>query len=216
MEKTPLLKAIVREHQGSIAAAKLRKEGKIPAIVYGHKEESLAIALDGHTLERVLHSGHRMLEVQTDKKKESVMFKDVQYDYLGKNIIHVDLIRVNIAEMIKVEVAIELKGTAKGASEGGIIQEHLDKIEIECKASNIPDSIVVSVKEMEIGDSLHAGDVKLPEGAKLITKPETLLAACSIVAAAKSAEELEEEQPTTPEVIGETKEDESESAEKEK
>ncbi|MHC4753000.1 MAG: 50S ribosomal protein L25, partial [Planctomycetota bacterium] len=124
MEKTLLLKAEVREHTGSKAVQRVREQGRIPAIVYGHKQEPVAISLDAHNFVEGLHHGHRLMDVQVGRKKEKMIVKELQYDYLGKNIIHADLMRVDITESVKVTVPIELKGTARGTHEGGIIEEH--------------------------------------------------------------------------------------------
>ena len=212
MAKTKLLKAELREHTGTNAVQKVRKEGRIPAIVYGHKKNPVAISLDAHNFVEVLHHGQRLLDVQIDKKKEKIIVKDLQYDYLSKNIIHADLMRVDITEAIKVNVPIELKSAniAKGTHEGGIIEEHANQLEIECRPTDIPETIVVLVKEVGVGDSLHASDITLPEGVKLISPPETLLVTCHLVAAAKTTEQVEEEIPTAPEVITEAKTPEEE------
>jgi len=210
MEETLVLKAQKREQTGSKSAAKVRKEGRIPAIVYGHKEEPVAISLDTHNLVEGLHHGHRLMDVRLGRKRFSAIVKDLQYDYLGKSIIHVDLMRVDVSETVKVTVPIELKGTAQGTHEGGIVTEHIDHLEVECKVTDIPEAIVVSVKEMGVGDTLHAEDIELPDGVKLVSEPSTLLVTCSLVAAAKTTEELEEEVPTAPEVISEAKEAEEE------
>jgi large subunit ribosomal protein L25 len=215
MEKALVLKAEIREQTGSKSAAKVRKQGRIPAIVYGHKKEPVAISLGVHNLVEGLHHGHRLMDVQIGKKRQKMIVKDLQYDYLGKNIIHVDLMRVDVTETIKVMVPIELRGKAKGTHEGGIITEHTDHVEVECKVTDIPENIVVSVKEMEVGDTVHASDIELPEGVKLSSSPETLLVTCSLVAAAKAIEELEEEAPIAPEVIGEAKEPEEQPSEEE-
>jgi len=205
-----LLKAEVRERTGSKDAARVRKQGRIPAIVYGHKKEPAAISLDAHSLVEGLHHRHRLMNVQIGKKREKVIVKDLQYDHLGKDIIHVDLMRVDVKEMVKLTVPIELKGTAKGAHSGGIIQEHTDHLEIECKVTGIPESIVVSVKELDVGDTVRTGDVELPEGVTLVSDASTVLVTCSLVAAAKTTEELEEEAPAAPEVITEAKKEEGE------
>jgi len=206
MKKTLLLKAEIREQTGSKTVRKIREQGRIPAIVYGHKKEPAAISLDAHNFTEGLHHGHRLMDVQIGKKKEKTIIKELQYDHLGKNIIHVDLMRVNVAEMVKVTVPIELKGTAVGTHESGIIEEQTDRLEIECKVSDIPETIIVSVKDVHVGDNLHARDIELPEGINLVSSPETLLVTCHLVDAAKSTEEAEEEMPAAPEVIGETKE----------
>ena len=221
MAKTLLLKAEIRERTGTKAVQKIRKEGRIPAIVYGHKKTPVAISLDAHNFAEGLHHGHRLMDVQINKKKEKIIVKDLQYDYLGKNIIHADLMRVDITETIRVTVPIELKGAAaaKGTHEGGIIEEHTDHLEVECKATDIPETIVVSVKEIGVGDALYASDIELPEGVKLVSSPEMLLVTCHLVAAAKTTEEVEEEMPTAPEVITEAEkpeEDETKAPEDEK
>jgi large subunit ribosomal protein L25 len=213
MEKDLQLTATIRENTGSKAAAKERKQGRIPAVVYGHKKEPEAISLDEHNLLVGIHHGHRLMDIKIGKKIQKVLVKDLQYDHLGRNIIHADLVRVDITETIKVTVPIELKGTAKGTQEGGVITEHTDHLEIECQAANIPESIVVTVTDMDVGDTMHAKDVELPEGAKLSSSPDILLVTCSLVAAAKAAEEIEEEVPAAPEVITEAKEAEAEAPE---
>jgi large subunit ribosomal protein L25 len=208
MGKTVLLKAEVREKTGSKCAAKLRKQGQIPAVVYGHKQEPEAISLDARSFVEQLHHGHRLMDVQIGKKKEKMIVKDLQYDHLCKDIIHADLMRVDVTETVRVVVPVELKGIAYGAHEGAIIEKHANHLEVECKVTDIPECIVVLVKDMKIGDTLHARDIAIPEGVKLISPLETLVAACSVVVAAKTTEELEVETPAAPEVITEVKQPE--------
>ena len=87
MEKLLFLKAEIRDHTGSKDAIKLRKNGRIPAIVYGHKQKPVAVSLDRNTIVEELHHGHRLMDVQIGRKKEKMIVKDLQYDYLGKDII---------------------------------------------------------------------------------------------------------------------------------
>jgi large subunit ribosomal protein L25 len=213
MEKTLLLKAEVREHTGSNAVRKVRQQGRVPAIVYGHKEEPVAISLNEHDFVAGLHHGRRLIDVQIGRKKEKMIVKEVQYDYLGRNIIHADLMRVDMSETIKVTVPIELKGIAAGTHESGIIDEHVDRLEVECKVADIPQTLVVWIKDVHVGDAIHAGDIELPENVKLSSPAQTLVVTCHLVAAAMTAEEAEEETPTGPEVIGEVKESEEEASE---
>jgi len=205
MNKTLLLEAQIREHTGSKAAAQVRKQGRIPAIVYGHKQDPIAISLDAHDFAEGLHHGHRLMDVKVEGQTQKMMLKDLQYDYLGRKIIHADLIRVDVTETVRVTVPIELRGVAQGTHEGGIVEEHADRLAVECLVTNMPETIVVSVKEVGVGDVLHAGDLALPDGVTLVSSPETIVITCHLVAAAKTTEELEEEAPTAPEVIGEKK-----------
>lgn len=214
MEKL-VLNTQVREHTGSTYAEKIRKLGRIPAVVYGHKKTPLTVSVNAHDFTEGLHHGHRLMDLKLGKKNETVIVKDIQYDHLGKNIIHADLMRVRTAEKVTVTVPIELKGTAKGTHEGGIVVEQVDRLEIECKVTQIPENIVVSVKEMGVGDHIFAKDVEMPEGVKLVSDPDTLILTCSLLAAAKTTEEVEAEEPVAPEIIGKEEEPE-EKAEEEK
>ena len=205
------LKAELREEVGTSKSVQLRKKGKLPGIMYGHGEDAVAIALDYHDFNEGLHHGHRLFDIEVGGKSQTLLVKDLQYDYLGKDIIHADLVRVNLAEVVTVSVALEIKGTAPGTDEGGILDVHLDQIEIDCKVSDIPESLEVNVKELNIGESIYAGDVELPENMTLVTDPEALIVNCHYVTEAKTTEELEEEMPAGPEVISEKPEEEEES-----
>lgn len=209
MEKTLFLEARVREHTGSKDAMRLRSVGQMPAVVYGHQQEPKAIILDAHEFVEGVHHGHRLLDIKLGEKTEKMVIKELQYDFLGKTIIHADLMRVSVDERVKVSVPLEFKGmaNARGTHEGGMIEEHADHIEIECTVIDLPKSIVVSVKDVGVGDSLHARDIELPAGSKLMSSEDLIIVTCHTVAAAKSAEDelAEEEGPVAPEVITERK-----------
>ena len=210
MEKNVSLQAEIRDRTGSTAAVAVRKQGRIPAVVYGHKQEPISISLNAHDFVEALHHGHRLMDITISGNTQKMLVKDLQYDYLGRDIIHADLVRVDVTEMITVTVPVELKGTAQGTHEGGIIEEHADHLEIECLAINIPELVVVSVKDLGVGESIHAGDVKLPDGVSLVSSPELIVATCRVLAVTKTTEEIEAEAPQAPEVIREKKVEEGE------
>ncbi len=203
MSDSVVLNAEVRQEVGSKAAVKLRKSGKLPAIVYGHGKEPVSIAVDYHDFVEGLHHGHRLFDVKFDGKSESLLIKALQYDHLGKDVIHADLIRVDLSEKVTVTIPITSKGTPKGSQDGGIIDWHLSDIVVECAVSDIPEAIELTIRDIEVGDSIYAKDIALSEGAVLVTDPDALIFTCHLVAAAKSTEELEEEMPEGPEVITE-------------
>ncbi len=207
-----LLKADIREESGSNRVVKLRKTGKLPAVMYGHGKEALSISLDAHSFVEELHHGHRLFEVNAGGNKQMALVKAIQYDHLGKDMIHVDLMRVDMSELVTVSVMLELRGTPVGAQGGGMIESHLDELNVECAVSDIPEVIQVAIKDIDVGDSIHAGEIELPAGITLKTPSDALVLACHVVAAAKSTEELEEEASSTPEVITE-KTEEAESKE---
>lgn len=213
MSDTVKLKAQVREHAGTKSAVQLRRQGQMPAIVYGHKQDPVSISLSAHDFVEHLHHGNRLFDVDINGKAETLLIKDLQYDHLGKEVIHVDLMRVNLAERVKVEVPLELRGTAAGTHQGGMVEELMNMIEIECEVRNIPESIVVNIKDLGLNQTLHAKDIELPAGATLVTDPDAGVVGCHETKAAVAEEEVavEGEAPTEPEVITERKEEEASS-----
>jgi large subunit ribosomal protein L25 len=217
MNETSVLEARLREQMGSKSATQVRKEGRVPAIVYGHKEVPVCISLDMHDFLEVLHHGKRLLDVKMGPEPQKLLVKELQYDYLGKNIIHIDLMRVDVTEIIEVSVPIEYKGVAKGAQEGGVVEQHATSILVKCLAISIPDSLVVSIKELGLDSTIFAREIKLPEGVTLASPADTLLVACRMQIEAKTTEEVTAEVPAAPEVITKGKaEEEGEAASDEK
>ena len=213
MDKTLALQAELRDRIGSKAATAVRKRGRIPGIVYGHKKDPVAISLDAHDFLEGVHHGHRLMDITIDGATQKMLIKALQYDHLGRTIVHVDLMRVDVTEMIKVNVPVELKGVAKGTHDGGVVESNTSQLEVECLAISIPTSIVVSIKDLGVGESIKAGDIKLPDGVKLITPPEAYVVSCRIVAEAKTTEQIEAEAPAAPEVITEKAPEAEEGAE---
>jgi large subunit ribosomal protein L25 len=195
------LQAEPRQATGSKAAAAVRRQGRIPAIVYGHKQEPIAISLDAHDFVEGLRHGHRLLDVTVNGSAEKMIIKDLQYDHLGRTILHADLVRVDVTERITVEVALELKGVPKGTQEGGVLEAHMDHLDVECLAIDIPEVIVVSVKDLDVGQSIYARDIKLPDGVKLMSLPDIIVAMCRVLQEAKTTEQVTAETPVAPEVI---------------
>lgn len=193
----------LREKLGSKTASRLREQGKTPAVVYGHKQASVSIAVDAHDFTLGLHRGHRIFSVDLPEGKQTLLLKGLQYDHLGKTIIHADMVRVDLSERVTVEVPLALRGTAKGSSHGGVLEELLDHLEIECPVLEIPVSIPVVIKELEVGDSITAGQITLPANCVLKTDPKALVVICQEQVAVKTTEELVAEVPAAPEVITE-------------
>lgn len=201
-----LLKADKRSEKGSKQVSRLRRQGKVPGIVYGHGLEAVPVTLDLRELTSALTHHERLLELDISGGKENVLVKDVQYDAFQKEVLHIDLARVNLDERVTVTVPVVLRGTPAGAADGGVLTQTLGQIEIECLVTAIPEDVRQAVGEMKIGDVLHAKDLALPQGARLITDGELIIASVALVAeevAAPAAEGTAE-----PEVIGGKKEEE--------
>jgi len=209
-----VLKAERRSQSGTRAARKLRNQGYVPAIIYGHKQEPKSVTLNRHDVSLELQHHHRLLDLNLEGKREQCLVKEVQYDYLGENIIHVDLARVDMDERVTVTVALELRGTPAGVSEGGVLNQLLSEVELECIVSNIPENIRVKIHDMAIGDSLTAGELELPEGTILQTPAEAPVLIVQMAAEAPEEEAAAEEGSAAgaePDVIGVEEEGEDDS-----
>src|SRR5687768_12658201 len=157
-----------RGERGSRASKRLRDLGLVPGVIYGHGEDVLPVTLPKIEVSRHLNKGAHVFELQVDGKQERVLVKDVQYDHLGSDVIHVDFARVSFDERVTVTVPLELKGEPKGAEEGGVLTQVMASLEIECLVLEIPDAIRHNVSEMALNDVLHIRDLKLPEGVKVM------------------------------------------------
>lgn len=172
----PTLKGEPRKVAGSRAAARLRRAGKLPAIVYGHKLDPLPVALDCSDVESHLRRGTHVVNLDLQGQVQACLFKDAQYDYLGSKLVHVDLTRVSLTERVKVRVPLELRGQPKGLSEGGVLHQELVELEVECPAVQIPENIRVDVSGLELHQVLYVKDVKLEAGLKVLSDSESVVA----------------------------------------
>ena len=192
-----------RAERGSRAAKRLRDAGAIPGVIYGHGEDVLPVTLPRREVSIHLNKGAHVFELQVDGKQERVLVKDVQYDHLGSEVIHVDFARVSFDERVTVTVPLELKGEPKGAEEGGVLTQVIANLEVECLVLEIPDAIRHNVSEMGLDDVLHIKDLKLPPGVKAVQDGDLIVATVKeVLEAAPAAEAVEAEGGAEPEIIG--------------
>ena len=210
-----LLKAEQRQETGSRKARALRKGGLIPAIIYGHGKETLSITVQEHDVKLAVLHGERLLEIELGGKKQNVLIKDLQYDTFGQEILHMDLTRVNLDELVELSVPIVLRGTPAGLSEDGVLQQAANEVMLKCKVRDIPEEIVVQVNDMNVGDSLYLRDLPLSEGVELLDDADSMVCSVNIVLEEEPVEAVEEgaEGVDEPEVIGEKKEPDEEQEE---
>jgi large subunit ribosomal protein L25 len=214
MAESVALTAQPRQTRGSREAKRLRKQGFIPAVLYGHKEATLALTLPLETFESAIRHGVRVVDLQAGGKTEKAFIREVQWDHLGKEVLHVDFTRVAADERIKVVVPIELRGIAPGVTAGGVLDQPLHTLNIECLAISLPDSIRVHINELQIGAAIHVRELTLPPGVIALADPDAIVVqitapqvAPEAAPAAPAAEQAE------PEVIGRQKAAEEEEAE---
>ena len=123
MAESVVLVAQKRDGRGSRKAHRLRASGQVPGVVYGHKQATVSVALPGAELAHAIRHGTRVLDLKMDAGTEKVLISEVQWDHLGKDVLHVDLTRVSADERIKVSVPLEVRGTAPGVTAGGILDQ---------------------------------------------------------------------------------------------
>jgi large subunit ribosomal protein L25 len=190
-----------RSELGTRANRRLREAGILPGVIYGHKEAVVPVSLPRKEVVNHLNKGAHLFDLNLDGKSQKVLIKEVQYDHLGMEVLHVDFARVSLDEKVKVTIPVELRGTPKGEADGGVLHQVINSLEVECLVTDIPDAIRVNIADMALNDVLHIKDVKLPSGVRVV-QDENL-----IVATVKEIVEVEATAPTEegaaePEVIG--------------
>jgi large subunit ribosomal protein L25 len=213
MAETFALSAQKREGRGSQAARRLRRQGLVPAVIYGHKEETLSIALSLEELEKAIRRGVRVVDLKADGKEEKALIREVQWDHFGKDLLHVDFARVSADERIVTTVPLELRGVAPGVNAGGALDQPMHALSVECLALHIPESIRVNIGELQIGGAIHVKDLVLPEGVKAMADPEAIVVHVTTPVAEAPAAAAEAPEQAEPEVIGQKKAEETEEGE---
>ncbi len=173
--ETPTLPAERRERHGSRYAQRLRKAGRLPAIVYGHGSDPMSISVDAKETLAHLHHGNHVFNLSVDGgDTETCLVKDLQFGYMGDDVIHVDFARVNLDEKVRVLIHLDFHGTPAAGKKGGFNVVHdLAEIEVECAVRNIPENLRVDLDGFE--DIVHVSDLTLPDGVVATTPGETLV-----------------------------------------
>jgi large subunit ribosomal protein L25 len=176
-----------RTEFGKGAARRVRRDNKVPAVLYGHGAEVRHISLPGHELMLALKVQNALLTIELDGASELALPKAVQRDPIRGSIDHVDLIMVRRGEKVTVEIPVQVTGEI---APDGMLDQQMIQIAVEAEATHIPTGVEVDVEGMEVGDAVHAGDLRLPSGTTLAVDPELLILH---VISAPTAEQLEAE-----------------------
>ncbi|MGB9772500.1 MAG: 50S ribosomal protein L25 [Bacteroidota bacterium] len=216
-----VLQAEIRHEIGK-HAKRVRRAGKVPGIFYAHGQTPIPLTVDERYLRPLIYTSETHivdLRIPGDTGTHSCILKDVQFDPVTEKVIHFDLLGLKADEEITVEVPVRLVGTPNGVKAGGILQHSLHRVPISCLPKNIPQHIEVNVEQMEIGDSIHAGNLPKGEYRILLSEDATIAAivppAIMKEAAPEAAEAPAEEEVKEPEVIGKGKKEEEEEGSKE-
>jgi large subunit ribosomal protein L25 len=190
MAESVIIPTKPRQAGGSAVARRLRREQQVPAILYGHKQAAVALAVSQDDVNRVLRHNIRVVELQVDGGNEQALIQEIQFDHLGQEVLHVDFKRVSRDERVVIDVRLELRGQAPGVTAGGALDQPMHTLEVECPVLNVPESIRVAIDKLQIGQMIHVRDIALPEGVKSMADPDAVvvLVKAPVVEAAVEAE----------------------------
>jgi len=161
------LKAQVRNSTGKGASRSLRREGRIPAVLYGSDIDSMPLSVSTYDIERLLKKinyAQSLLKLQVENGQpfeKTVMIKEVQRSPLSRNFLHLDLYEVNMTRKLTVTVPVVIIGISKGVEDGGVLQIIRRELEVNCLPTEIPEQITIDITDLEVGDSIHVDEIKL-------------------------------------------------------
>jgi large subunit ribosomal protein L25 len=194
-----VLQVVSRADTGTRASRKARRAGMVPAVLYGHGEECVNLAARREDLEMVVRHSSRTVELQ-GAVSTSALIRELQWDTYGLEPVHVDFLRVDASERIRVKVPVELRGECPGLKAGGVIKHIVHEVEIECTAASLPEKIFGHVGHLDLGGAIKLHDLEIPAGVELVTHGDDLVASCTL-----PGQKLEEQAaagPSEPELIG--------------
>ncbi|MFM2092899.1 MAG: ribosomal protein [Planctomycetota bacterium] len=206
------LKVALRKELGSQRSRRLRQTGHIPAILYGHGEANVNLTVPNEQVIAAVRHGSRLVDLTGDVT-ETVLVRNVQWDAFGTHVLHLDFTRVSADESVDLVLPLELRGTAPGSREGGLVEHIKHELRIRCPVLRIPDKLEINVSTLHLDGELTAGQVPLPEGASLLTDADEIVVHC--VRPKSEDETAATAEPGEPEVIGRKKEEEGEGSEEE-
>jgi large subunit ribosomal protein L25 len=194
-----ILEVNEREHKGKGPAKKLRRQGFIPAIMYGYKGNK-PLSVHYSEFQKLFEDiGEHAIITLTigEKEKVDVIIKSFQLDPVKRNIIHIDFLQIQEGQVLRTEIPVKVIGTSKGIKKGGILEEYVRDIEVECLPKDIPDSIVIDVTDLDIGDSVHIKDLPVSDKLRILTNQEQVVVAVGMPSkieepVVEEEEELEE------------------------
>lgn len=206
-----LLQVELRQTRGKRDARRNRRAGKLPAVLYGHGQETVSLLVSSERFVAAVRHGARLVKL-SGAVEDQAFIREIQWDTWGLHALHVDFTRVSEHEKVEVQVTVELRGEAPGVKAGGVVKQQVHVLEIECEATAIPEKLYVNINHLELEQAITIAQLELPPGIVVLAEPETVVVECA------EPVEIEEEAPAAaaeaePEVIGRKKEEGEEAEE---
>jgi len=170
----------LRKETGTRASRKLRREGFVPAVLYGHGEKCVDLVATRDAVQAAVRHGSRIVELK-GAVKTGALIRELQWDTFGVEPVHVDFLRVSATDRVKVKVPVDLKGECPGQRAGGVVSLILHEIELECRADAVPEKIHAAVGKLQIGGTIKVHDLELPAGAKALADADDAVVTCTVL-----------------------------------
>jgi len=193
------LRATPRTAFGKGAARKIRRDGFIPAVVYGPHDDNIHLNIDAHEFNTKYHYEASLIDFKVESSEEELkgVVRDIQYDPVTHEVLHLDFLHIHFGEPIEIDVNLNFIGTPIGIKKGGVFEEQLRTVHIRCLPSQIPEHIDVDVTHLDLGSVLSVSDLNVGDEIEILVDPETTLASVVIPRGMKQAEETSEEEATS-------------------
>lgn len=217
MARAATITAQTRDEIGKGAARTARRGGRVPGILYGHGEESMALSVDARELQKLVSTisvDNTIVDLDMDGESYQVLIRELQKHPFRDEFLHIDFFHVAMDEKIHVEIPILLTGVSTGVkNKGGVLDHQLRELEVYCLPGNIPEKVEIDVSELDIGDSVHVRDITLPDIEILTDLDRSVVAVLAPTVIEEDEEEEPEEEDLEPEVIGRGRPEEGEEEE---
>ncbi|MFQ5653918.1 MAG: 50S ribosomal protein L25 [Planctomycetota bacterium] len=184
-----VLKGCLRRPKGSREAQRLRKQGWVPANLYGHGEANVSFQVPEEEVRNLVDEGHHLLSIDLDGKVDQGLMKELQFDAYGEKIIHIDFARISLEEVVETSVPVETFGVPKGLTAGGTLDVIHHELVLRGKARDIPEHLPVEIGALHVGESVRVRELALPEGIEAVLGPEEAI----VIIHAPKGRELPEE-----------------------
>jgi large subunit ribosomal protein L25 len=210
------LKAEPREGAGKGVARKLRADGRVPAVLYGHGKPAQSLSVDAKELFHLLHGaagGNVLIDIVIDGKKTMAMAREVQRDHVRGRYFHVDFLEVRRDEKVTVDVPIHLVGESVGVKAGGVLEHHVWDLRVESLPQDLPDAIEADISALNVNDGLRVSDLAVPDALTVLTPVEEIVASVVPPQAREVEEAAEAEAAAEGEAEGATAEEAENAAE---
>lgn len=170
----------LRKETGTRASRKMRREGLVPAVLYGHGEKCVDLVVTREAVQAAVRHGSRIVELK-GAVKTGALIRELQWDTFGVEPVHIDFLRVSATDRVKVKVPVDLKGECPGLRAGGVVNLILHEIELECRADAVPEKIHAAVGKLQLGGTIKVHDLELPAGAKALADADDAVVTCTVL-----------------------------------